>query len=167
MLPLVRIVVRCICGGHHCTAKSISGPLTVEKERQKQVLGDILLTGKNSHPTFFPSHRSGLNSSTSGPHISALRCMTCTLYSTVPFGIKILLFPSGPPPLGSVMSLFAQRKFHVTTGYSLSASLLQCERYLQLFSAANVIPEGFSYLPKSSRTAARSLAYFSGSRARE
>jgi hypothetical protein len=45
--------------------------------RPRQILGPPL-NGKYSHPTFLPTHRSGLNSSASSPQRSLRRCMTCT-----------------------------------------------------------------------------------------
>lgn len=90
--------------------------------RPKQILGPPL-NGRKPHPGLSPSHRSGLNSSTSGPNISSRRCKAHTEYRTVvPLLTNIRSWPSGPPPTGSQVSLTAWRPLIGTVGYRRSAN---------------------------------------------
>lgn len=90
--------------------------------RPMQILGPPL-NGRNSQDSRRDSHRDGLNSSTSGPYTSCLRCRPNTLYMTgVPFGTKRGDLPSTPPPLGRIVSQFATRELTGTGGNSLSAA---------------------------------------------
>jgi hypothetical protein len=72
---------------------------------------------KNTYLTRRPeSHRSGRNSSASGPNTSLLRCSEWTDHrSGVPLGTRIGCLPSLPPPRGSTVSLLQVLEF-VATG---------------------------------------------------
>lgn len=63
------------------------------------------------------SHLSGRNSSASFPKLSLLRWVAQEEKMTrAPFLIKTLEFPSGPPPVGSHVSLLAVRALKGTGG---------------------------------------------------
>jgi hypothetical protein len=75
--------------------------------RPRQIRGPPL-NGIYSHvrEEAFSSHRSGRNSSASGPQISVCRCIEYKLNGmTVSFFTKMGPLPSGPPPRGRDVSL--------------------------------------------------------------
>jgi hypothetical protein len=88
--------------------------------RPKQIRGPPL-KGRKAHIFFVSSsHRSGRNSWASVPQISVRRCMCHTDHATImPFFTKIGDLRSGPPPVGSMVSLTAIRAFTGTGGKSL------------------------------------------------
>lgn len=80
------------------------------------------LKGRYSHPGRIVSHLSGRNSSASGPKSSGRRCITKVLYViTLFFATNSGEFPSGPPPTGIVVSLFAMRLLVAMGGNKRSA----------------------------------------------
>jgi hypothetical protein len=61
-----------------CMILTITYPASVRANCcPRQILGPPL-NGRNSHPGFLPTQRSGLNSSASGPQMSFRRCIACT-----------------------------------------------------------------------------------------
>ena len=70
----------------------------------------LLQKGENSMPIDLPSHLSGLNSSASGPHISARRFIESkAILVSIPSGTKTCWVPSSPPPRGRVVSTKLER----------------------------------------------------------
>jgi len=69
-------------------------------------------------------HRSGLKSSASSPQTDFSRCRLYQLVSNpVPAGAKIGLFPSGPPPVGRIVSTRATRFICGNIGYRRRAMI--------------------------------------------
>lgn len=78
------------------------------------------LNGRNSHPTLIPSspsHLSGRKTSPSGWKLACSRCILHGAYPTTwPSATKTGDFPSGPPPVGRVVSRTAWRLLVGTAG---------------------------------------------------
>ena len=109
------------------------GELLAQTDPRPAAKGDVLPTERAtvSNPQVQPSlllmmntyltrrlesHRSGRNSSASGPNTSLFRCSPWLVHRTgVPFGTRIGWLPSLPPPRGRMVSLLDVLEF-VATG---------------------------------------------------
>lgn len=86
-----------------CVLHSVCG-----KRRKKKYIPPE--KGKNCHlePLLSSSHLSGRNSKTSSPHRSGRRCIKYTENAiVVPLATTMGAVPSGPPPVGNVVSTAA------------------------------------------------------------